>query len=127
MASFVYRAIGETPELQIIAEACDGEEAVQKAKDLKPDLVVLDIGLPKLNGIEVARQIRKLCPECRIVFLTENESKDVIEECFRAGASGYVVKSSAATDLISAIHCCNRRQSLLKLASLRLARILRLG
>lgn len=101
---FVCAAIGEISDLQIIAEARDGKEAVQKARDLKPDLVVLDIGLPRLNGIEVAREIRKLCPECRIIFLTENLSKDVIEECFRAGASGYVVKSSSAKDLISAIN-----------------------
>ncbi len=101
---FVCRAVGEITDLQIIAEASDGEEAVQKAKDLKPDLVVLDIGVPRLNGIEVAREIRKLCPECRIIFLTENLSKDVTEECFRAGANGYVVKSAAADDLISAIN-----------------------
>lgn len=101
---FVCRTVGEITDLQIVAEASDGEEAVQKAKDLKPDLVVLDIGLPRLNGIEVARKIRKLCPQCRIIFLTENLSKDVTEECFRAGASGYVVKSSAADDLISAIN-----------------------
>lgn len=100
---FVSRAIGEIVNLQIVGEACDGVEAVQKATDLKPDLAVLDIGLPKLNGIEVAREIRKLCPECRIVFLTENPSKDVIEECFRAGACGYIVKSSGANELVPAI------------------------
>ena len=98
-------------DLQIIAEASDGEEAVAKARELKPDLVLLDIGLPRLNGIEVARQLRQFYPECRVLFLTEHQSNEVIEECFRAGAIGYILKSSAANDLISAINAALKRDA----------------
>ena len=105
----VRRAIGEIADLQNIREACDGEEAVEKARGWNPDLALLDIGLPKLNGIEAAQQIRRLCPECRIIFFTENRSDDVIEECFRTGASGYIFKSSGANDLVTAIKAAMKK------------------
>jgi len=89
--------------LQIFEEAADGLEAVQKAADLQPDLVMLDIGLPKLNGIEVARQIRSLSPESRVVFLTENYSCDLAEAALNSGAYGYVIKSAFAGELIPAV------------------------
>ena len=88
---------------QVIGEAADGWAAVQQAQALQPDLIVLDIGLPTLNGIEVARQIRNLCPNCRILFLTENYSWEIADAAFEAGASGYVVKSDAAKDLLPGI------------------------
>jgi DNA-binding NarL/FixJ family response regulator len=69
----------------VIAEASDGLEAVHKAEHLQPGLILLDIGLPKLNGIEAARQIRKLCPESKIVFLSQESSADVIEEALNSG------------------------------------------
>jgi DNA-binding NarL/FixJ family response regulator len=72
--------------LQVICEVADGWEAVQKAEELKPDLILLDIGLPTLNGIEAARQIRKLAPESRIVFLTQESSPDVVQEALSLGA-----------------------------------------
>jgi len=100
---FVRMAIGDIADPQDIREACDGEEALEKARDWNPDLALLDIGLPKINGIEAARQIRKLCPECKVIFFTENRSSDVMGECFRAGASGYIVKSSGVNDLAAAI------------------------
>jgi DNA-binding NarL/FixJ family response regulator len=91
------------PGLQVIGEASEGEEAVQMALDLQPDLIVLDIGLPYLNGIEVARKVGRICPFCKIVFLTENRSCDLAEEALRAGASGYVIKNQAHSELIPAI------------------------
>jgi DNA-binding NarL/FixJ family response regulator len=100
---FVASTFRLQPELQIICQVSDGLEAVRKAEELQPDLVLLDIGLPTLNGIEVAREIAKLSPECKIIFLTENRSSDLIEEAFRAGASGYVIKSNAANELVSAV------------------------
>jgi len=82
-------------ELQIIAEVSDGLEAVNKAQELQPDLILLDIGLPGLNGIEAARRIRKLSPESKIIFVTQESSADVIEEAMNSGALGYVVKTQS--------------------------------
>jgi DNA-binding NarL/FixJ family response regulator len=81
----------------------DGLEAVQKAAALKPDLILLDIGLPIMNGIEAARQIRKVSPESKIVFLSQETSADVMEEALSTGASGYVVKSNTASQLLAVV------------------------
>jgi DNA-binding NarL/FixJ family response regulator len=90
-------------DLEVIAEASDGLEAVHVAGQLQPDLILLDIGLPKLNGIEAARRIRKLCPESKIVFLSQESSADVIEEALNSGGTGYVVKTNAGSELLDAI------------------------
>jgi DNA-binding NarL/FixJ family response regulator len=100
---FVCSTLGRRPELQVIGEAADGLEAVQKASQLKPDMIVLDIGLPNLNGIAAARQIRKLSPQSRIIFLSQESSADVVQEAFDLGASGYVVKTHAGTSLLAAV------------------------
>ena len=91
------------PQWQIIAEVSDGSEAVQKFGDLKPDLIVLDIGLPKLNGIEAARGIRRLSPSSKIVFLSQNNDPDVVRAALSTGALGYVHKTDAQRDLLPAI------------------------
>jgi DNA-binding NarL/FixJ family response regulator len=91
------------PELQVISEASDGSEAVQKAKELKPDLILLDIGLPTLNGLDAARRIRQLSPESKILFLSQESSADVVQEGFSLGAQGYVVKAHAGTELLAAV------------------------
>jgi DNA-binding NarL/FixJ family response regulator len=88
---------------QVIAEAVDGPEAIQKAEELKPDLIVLDIGLPSLNGIEAARRIRKVSPESKILFLSQESSADVAEEVLCLGALGYVVKAQAGSELLIAV------------------------
>jgi DNA-binding NarL/FixJ family response regulator len=93
----------ERPEWQIICEASDGSEAIQKAEELKPDLVLLDIGLPKLNGIEVARQVRQLSPNSKILFMSTDNSPDVVEAALGTGAHGYVHKVRAQSDLLPAI------------------------
>ena len=90
-------------ELQVIGEVSDGLEAVRRAVKLKPDLVLLDIGLPTLNGIEAARQIRRLAPECKIIFVSQESSADVVQEALSVGALGYVVKASAGSDLLAAV------------------------
>ena len=90
-------------DLEVIAEASDGLEAVHVAEQLQPDLILLDIGLPKLNGIEAARRIRKLCPETKIVFLSQESAADVIEEALNSGGTGYVVKTNAGSELLDAI------------------------
>jgi len=89
--------------LHIFEEAADGFAAVQKAVDLQPDLVMLDIGLPGLNGIEVARQIRTLSPESTVLFLTENHSCDLAEAALNSGAKGYVIKSAFTEEFITAV------------------------
>jgi DNA-binding NarL/FixJ family response regulator len=106
----VFQFLHERPEWQIICEASDGSEAVQKAEELKPDLVLLDIGLPKLNGIEVARQVRQLSPNSKIVFLSMDNSQDVVEAALSTGAHGYVYKARAHSDLLPAIDTVLRGQ-----------------
>ena len=91
------------PEWQVIAEALDGSEAIQKAEELKPDLVVLDIGLPRLNGIEAARRIRQLSPSSKIIFLSQNNDPDVVRAGLSTGAQGYVCKTDARRELVLAV------------------------
>jgi DNA-binding NarL/FixJ family response regulator len=89
-------------QFQIIAEVSDGLEAVQKAEELQPDLILLDIGLPTLNGIEAARRIRQRAPRSKILFLSQESSADVIEEALKFGV-GYVIKTHAGSDLLATI------------------------
>jgi DNA-binding response OmpR family regulator len=96
------------PELHVIGEASDGMEAVQRAAELKPDLVLLDIGLPKLNGIEVARQIRQLRPNTKIIFLSQDSSLDAVRAAMSTGANGYVYKAHAGSELLAAVEAVLR-------------------
>ena len=91
------------PGLDVIGEASDGLGAVQKAQELQPDLILLDIELPALNGIEAARRIQKIAPGAKILFLSNNRSWNIAVETLRSGASGYVVKSDTAIELILAV------------------------
>jgi DNA-binding NarL/FixJ family response regulator len=100
---FVCSTLKQRPSLQVIGEVSDGLEAVQKAQELQPDLIVLDIGLPKLNGIEAARRIRKLSPKSKILFISQESSADVVQEALSFGASGYVLKAAAGSDLLAAV------------------------
>jgi DNA-binding NarL/FixJ family response regulator len=103
MRQTIRAMLQERRDFQIIGEASDGLEAVQKAVELKPDLILMDIGLPSLNGIEAARQIRELVPEAKIIFLSQEISSEVIQEALSVSASGYVTKISAGIDLVPAI------------------------
>ena len=96
-------ALAEVSGLEIVGEVSDGLEATQQAERLQPDLILLDIGLPTLNGIEAARRIHKLVPECKILFLSQESSADVVREAFDSGAQGYVVKAHAGSDLLAAL------------------------
>jgi len=88
---------------RIISEAVDGLEAIEKSRELQPDLILLDIGLPKLNGIEAARRIRKIAPGSKIIFFSENCCPDIVREALGAGGRGYVVKDDAVADLMAAL------------------------
>lgn len=101
--NFICSTLANRPELQIVGDVEDGLQAVQKAEELRPDLIVLDIGLPSLNGIKVARQIRKLSPESKILFVSQESSADVVQEALGTGAHGYVVKTDARSELLEAV------------------------
>jgi DNA-binding NarL/FixJ family response regulator len=93
----------DQPAYQIVGEAADGLRAVERAKELKPDLVVLDMGLPELNGVEVARQIRRCSPGSAILFLTGNNDPELAREALYAGARGYVLKVDIVSELVMAV------------------------
>jgi DNA-binding NarL/FixJ family response regulator len=99
----IFRFLQARPEWQVICEASDGAEAVQKAEELKPDLILLDIGLPKLNGIEAARRIRQLSPNSKILFMSTDNSPQVVQAALSTGAVGYVHKARAVSDLLPAM------------------------
>jgi DNA-binding NarL/FixJ family response regulator len=100
---FVLSTLASMSDLEVIGEASNGSEAVQKAVELQPDLILLDIGLQGLSGIDAARQIRALVPRSNIIFLTQESSADVIQEALSLGAHGYVVKTKAASELLNAV------------------------
>lgn len=100
---FICSTLRKRPNLRVICEVSDGQEAVQKAEELKPDLILLDIGLPALGGFAAGRQILKLTPEVKIIFVSQESSPDVVQEALNLGARGYVVKARATTDLLAAI------------------------
>lgn len=91
------------PQWRIVAEASDGAEIVRKAKELQPDLVLLDIRMPEMNGFEAARQIVKIVPGAKILFLSGFDSPEMVEEAMRTGAHGYVVKLDAVRELVCAV------------------------
>lgn len=95
---------------EVSGEAVTGREAVQKTKQLKPDVVVLDIGMPELNGLEATRQILKASPPTEVLILTMHESEQLVREVLDAGARGYVLKSDAGRDLLAAVEALRRHQ-----------------
>lgn len=101
--TLVSALLREKPNLQIVSEASDGFQAVRRARELHPDLILMDLGLPGLNGIEAARRIRTLAPRSRIVFLSQEGSAEIVEEALRSGALGYVLKPRAGDDLHPAV------------------------
>ena len=100
----VAKVLQQQPELQIICEVSDGLEAVQKAEEIQPDLVLMDIGLPNLNGIEAAHRIRKLSPKSKILFVSQETSTSVVQGALASGGSGYVLKMDARNELLAAVN-----------------------
>ena len=105
---FLFSLLGPRKQLQVVGEAQDGSEAIQKAKALKPDLVLLDIGLPNLNGIEAASQIHRANANARIIFVSENNDPDIVTAALRNGAHGFVRKADARRELLPAIEAVLR-------------------
>jgi DNA-binding NarL/FixJ family response regulator len=100
-------------DLQVVGEAEDGREAIEKVVALSPDVVLMDITMPQLNGLEATRQIKKMFPQIKILALTMYTNEEYILQILQAGASGYVVKQAAPAELISAIHAVYRGDSFL--------------
>lgn len=107
---FLHSILQKLPQLRIIGEESDGLSAVQSAEQLKPDLILLDIGLPKVNGIEAARRIRELSPGSKILFASAYRSWDIVEAALAAGAGGYIVKTDAGKELLPAVDAILRGQ-----------------
>jgi DNA-binding NarL/FixJ family response regulator len=101
----------EQPGWQVSGEASDGREAVDKVKMLKPDVTVVDVGMPGLNGLEATRQMLKNDPETKVLILTMHESDPLIREVLDAGARGYLLKSDAGKDLVSAVEAIRRNKT----------------
>ena len=97
------------PGWEVCAEAANGREALEKAKVLKPDIVILDLAMPEMNGLEATRQIRKAVPDAEVIILTMHESEQVVREVLDAGARGYILKSDAGRDLVAAVESVSRR------------------
>ncbi len=104
---FVCSTLKQWPQYQVICEVSDGLEAVRKAEEFRPDLILLDVGLPTLNGIEAARQIRTLSPKSKILFVSQESSPEIVEEAFRLGAMGYLAKTHAGIDLLVAVEAAS--------------------
>jgi DNA-binding NarL/FixJ family response regulator len=97
------------PGWEVCGEAVDGRDAVQKARELRPDLALLDVGMPNLNGLDAARRILDIAPQTRVLILTMHESEQVVREVLEVGARGFLLKSDAARDLVSAVQALQRR------------------
>ena len=107
---FIQQMFESETDLKIIATAADGLEAIQKATELQPDVILMDVSLPKLNGFEATRHIRMLSPASLILFLSEHRGPDLIEAAFKAGAWGYVLKADSNSDLFTGIRAILRGQ-----------------
>ena len=101
------------PDIEVVAEASEGGEAVAKAQQLSPDLVLMDITMPGMNGLEATRQIKALKPGVKVLILTMHEGNQYISEFLRSGASGYVLKDTAAQELVGAIRAVNQGDAFL--------------
>jgi DNA-binding NarL/FixJ family response regulator len=99
--------------IDVVGEAENGKEAIKKVEEHNPDLVVMDISMPLLNGLDATRQIKRRFPEVKVLILTMHTSEEYVIEILKAGASGYIVKKAAPSDLVSAIHAISRGEAYL--------------
>ena len=103
--------IESRPGWEVCGEAMTGREAVEKAKKLKPDVVIMDIAMPELNGLEATRQILKASPRTGVLILTMHESEQLVRDVLEAGAQGYVLKSAAGRDLVNAVEALSKHEA----------------
>ena len=113
--------LSASPDISVVAEVSNGGDAVRRAQELKPDVVVMDIAMPDLNGIEAARMLRDRCPETRVVILSMHSSSEHVFRAFEAGAAGYLLKESAGTEAEAAVRTVHGGQSYLSRAIAALA------
>jgi|ERR1700681_3820643 DNA-binding NarL/FixJ family response regulator len=102
--------LGRHPDWEVVDEAGDGVEAVEKADRLKPDVIVLDLSMPRMNGLEACRKIHKSLPESEILIVTQHDSPQMMREAFHANARGYVVKSDVGRDLVAAVDAVSQHK-----------------
>jgi two-component system NarL family response regulator len=105
--------LNSEPGIEVVAEAQDGEEAIAKAAELAPDVVLLDVRMPRMDGIEAARRIRELLPSTKVLMLTVSDEEDDLYEAVKAGANGYLLKEVSVEDVADAIHAVVQGQSLI--------------
>ncbi len=109
----LYVVLGTEEHIEVVAEAEDGEAAIAKAEELAPDVVLMDVRMPRINGIEAARQIRDILPSTRILMLTVSDEEDDLYEAIKAGANGYLLKEISVEEVAGAIHAVVQGQSLI--------------
>ncbi len=102
------RSLLEREKFQVVAEASDGQEVIRLTEELHPDIAVIDISMPTLNGIDAARELARSCPKTKAILLTQHEEEQYIHEALQAGVRGYVLKSQVASDLVHAIRQVSR-------------------
>ena len=107
------RMLEEQPDLKVIGEATNGQKAVDKVLALKPDVAILDISMPRMNGIEAAKRIRKHLPETKIIILSMYSHEHYIDELLETGVSGYLLKDSSGRDIVKAIHAALKNETFL--------------
>jgi two-component system response regulator NreC len=109
----IKKLLEEEPDLQVVGEAADGRDTVKKATELKPDLVLMDIAMANLNGLEATKQIKKVLPEIKVIMVTMHKNEEYVLQSFQAGASGYILKEGAVEELVSAIRSIHQDKSFL--------------
>jgi DNA-binding NarL/FixJ family response regulator len=109
----IKKLLEEESDLQVVGEAADGREAIKKATELKPDVILMDIAMANLNGLQATRQIKKVLPDTKVIMVTMHKNEEYVLQSFQAGASGYILKEGAVEELVSAIRTIHQDKSFL--------------